>query len=57
MTVTYKRRVATTLENVQFLSWDHPLVHTAIDVVLTDVHGKSSMGFIAEPSLPKGPIG
>ena len=54
MTVTYKRRVATTLENVQFLSWDHPLVHTAIDVILTDVHGKSSMGFIAEPSLPKG---
>jgi len=54
MTVTYKRRVATTLENVQFLSWDHPLVHTAIDVVLTDVHGKSSIGFIAEPSLPKG---
>ena len=54
MTVTYKRRVATTLENVQFLSWDHPLVHTAMDVVLTDVHGKSSMSFIAEPSLPKG---
>ncbi|MEQ3640393.1 MAG: RNA polymerase-associated protein RapA [Alteromonas sp.] len=54
MTVTYKRRVATTLENVQFLSWDHPLVHTAIDVVLTDVHGKSSMGFIADPDLPKG---
>lgn len=54
MTVTYKRRVATTLENVHFLSWDHPLVHNAIDMVLTDMHGKSSMGFIAEPSLPKG---
>ena len=54
MTVTYKRRVATTLENVHFLSWDHPLVHTAIDVVLTDVHGKSSIGFIADPTLPKG---
>lgn len=54
MTVTYKRRVATTLENVQFLSWDHPLVHTAIDVILTDVHGKSSIGFSAEKTLPKG---
>jgi len=54
MTVTYKRRVATTLENVQFLSWDHPLVHTAIDLVLSDVHGKSSIGFIADPDLPKG---
>ncbi|WP_438499379.1 RNA polymerase-associated protein RapA [Alteromonas australica] len=54
MTVTYKRRVATVLENVHFLSWDHPLVHTAIDVILTDVHGKSSMGFMADPTLPKG---
>ena len=48
MTVTYKRRVATTLENVQFLSWDHPLVHTAMDVVLTIVHEKEQ----AWASLP-----
>ena len=54
MTVTYRRRAATTLEHVQFLSWDHPLVHNAIDMVLTEVHGKSSIGFIAEPDLPKG---
>lgn len=54
MTVTYSRRVATTLEHVHFLTWDHPLVHTAIDVVLTDVLGKSSMGFIKDKSLPTG---
>lgn len=54
MTVTYRRRVATTLEHVHFLSWDHPLVHNAIDMVLTDVLGKASVGFIADPSLPKG---
>ncbi|RDV27962.1 RNA polymerase-associated protein RapA [Alteromonas aestuariivivens] len=54
MTVTYRRRIATTLEHVHFLSWDHPLVHHAMDMVLTDVLGKSSVGFIAEPSLPTG---
>lgn len=54
MTVTYKRRVATALEHVHFLSWDHPLVHHAIDIVLTDIHGKSSIGFVVDPSLPKG---
>ena len=54
MTVTYKRRAATTLEHVHYLSWDHPLVHNAIDMILTDVNGKASMGFIKEPDLPKG---
>ncbi|QJR80391.1 RNA polymerase-associated protein RapA [Alteromonas pelagimontana] len=54
MTVTYRRRAATTLEHVHFLSWDHPLVHNAIDMVLTDVLGKSSVGFIADKNLPKG---
>ncbi len=54
MTVTYKRRAATTLEHVHFLSWDHPLVHNAIDMILTDVHGKASIGFIKDAALPKG---
>ncbi len=54
MTVTYRRRIATTLEHVHFLSWDHPLVHNAIDMVLTDVLGKASVGFIADKGLPKG---
>lgn len=54
MTVTYRRRVATTLEHVHYLSWDHPLVHNAVDVILTDTIGKASLGFIADRTLPKG---
>jgi len=54
MTVTYRRRVATTLEQVQFISWDHPLVQNVIDLLLTDVMGKASVGFAADPTLPKG---
>ncbi|MBU3021120.1 RNA polymerase-associated protein RapA [Aestuariibacter sp. A3R04] len=54
MTVTYRRRIATTLEHVHFLSWDHPLVHNAIDMVLSDTLGKASVGFIADRALPKG---
>ncbi|MFC3094297.1 RNA polymerase-associated protein RapA [Alteromonas sediminis] len=54
MTVTYRRNTATALEHVHFLSWDHPLVHSALDTVLLDVHGKSAMGFMADLSLPKG---
>ncbi len=54
MTVTYRRRVATTLEHVQFISWDHPLVQNVIDLLLTDVMGKASVGFATDPDQPKG---
>lgn len=54
MTVTFRRRTATTLENVHFLTWDHALIEQAIELVLTDIYGKSSVGFIAESQLPKG---
>ncbi|WP_137165785.1 RNA polymerase-associated protein RapA [Salinimonas lutimaris] len=54
MTVTFRRRVATTLEHVHYLSWDHPLVHNAVDLILTETVGKASLGFIADRELPKG---
>ncbi|MCW8109335.1 RNA polymerase-associated protein RapA [Alteromonas ponticola] len=54
MTVTYRRRIATTLEHVHFLTWDHPLVHSAIELVLTEVLGKSSVGFISDATKPAG---
>ncbi len=54
MTVTYRRRTATTLENVHFLTWDHPLIHHAMEMVMTDIYGKSSVGFVADTSQPKG---
>lgn len=54
MTITYERETATQLEHIHFISWDHPLVHNAIDMLLADVHGKSSMGFTATKSLPAG---
>ncbi len=54
MTITFRRRVATTLEHVHYISWDHPLVHNAVDLILTDTVGKASLGFIGDRMLPKG---
>lgn len=54
MTVTYERSAATQLEHVHFLSWDHPLVQHAMDMVTTDVSGKSAIGISQEKSLPPG---
>ncbi len=54
MTITYEREVATQLEHVHFVTWDHPLVHNAVDMLLSDVHGKSSMAFFSNKSIPAG---
>ncbi|MGB2426484.1 MAG: RNA polymerase-associated protein RapA [Alteromonas sp.] len=54
MDVTYRRTTAASLEHLQFISWDHPLVHNAMDMVLTDVLGKSSVAFIKSRELPTG---
>ncbi|XOV81051.1 MAG: RNA polymerase-associated protein RapA [Aestuariibacter sp.] len=54
MTVTYERETATQLEHIQYLTWDHPLVHNAIDMLLSDVQGKSSLAFVAQKEKPAG---
>lgn len=54
MTVTYERETATQLEHIQYLTWDHPLVHNAIDMLLSDVQGKSSLSFVAQKNKPAG---
>ena len=54
MDVTQRRTTAASLEHLQFISWDHPLVHNAMDMVLTDVLGKSSVAFIKSRELPTG---
>ncbi|WP_158966777.1 RNA polymerase-associated protein RapA [Paraglaciecola sp. L3A3] len=54
LTVTYERTTATLLEHVQFLSWDHPMIQHAMDMLTTDVIGKSSVAFCHDKSQPPG---
>lgn len=54
MTITYERTTATLLEHVTFLSWDHPMIHHAMDMLTTDIIGKSSIAFCRDKSLPAG---
>lgn len=54
MTITYERTTATTLENVHFFSWDHPMVNHAMDMIVTDLLGKSAIGVNIDKSLPPG---
>jgi ATP-dependent helicase HepA len=54
MTITYERTTATLLEHVTFLSWDHPMIHHAMDMLTTDMIGKSSVAFCRDKSMPAG---
>ncbi|MBL4631659.1 MAG: RNA polymerase-associated protein RapA [Paraglaciecola sp.] len=54
MTITYERTTATLLEHVTFLSWDHPMIQHAMDMLTTDVIGKSSIAFCKDKSKAAG---
>jgi ATP-dependent helicase HepA len=50
--LTYDRREALAREEMAFISPDHPLVRTAVDLVLEDEDGRSV--FVAWPDQPEG---
>ncbi|MCY7294263.1 RNA polymerase-associated protein RapA [Alteromonas sp. a30] len=54
MTVTYERDTATQLEHIHYLSWDHPLVNNAMDLLLSENHGKSAISLFSDKAKPAG---
>ena len=53
-TVTFDRETALACEDYQLLSWDHPMVRGAMDLVLSDEIGNASIGLLKNPALPVG---
>ena len=43
MTITYSRDTALTNEDIHFLTWDHPMVTGAMDIVLTSELGNTAL--------------
>lgn len=43
LSITYQREVASQLEHLQFVSWDHPMLQHAMDRLLGDNQGKSAL--------------
>lgn len=54
LTITYRRDIATAREELSFISWDHPFVHDAMDIITSEVNGKASLGFMNNSALPAG---
>lgn len=53
-TITFNRDTALVSENYQLLTWDHPMVRGAMDLVLSDDIGNSCIGLLKNPALPVG---
>ena len=56
MTVTYDRATALVYEDAQYLSWEHPLVTGAMDLVLGNETGNTALTSIRYRGTPPGSL-
>jgi ATP-dependent helicase HepA len=56
MTVTFSRDIALTNEDMAFLTWEHPLVTWAMDLVLTSELGNSGFTIIKDERFKPGTL-
>lgn len=54
--ITYDRDVALSREDVNFMTWENPIVEQALDLVATDIIGNSTMIAVKHSSLPAGTV-
>jgi len=54
LTVTYNRETALQLEDVTFLTWDHPMVNAGMDLVMNEATGQANAEILDTDVLPKG---
>ncbi|RAJ94943.1 helicase-related protein [Aliidiomarina maris] len=52
--VTFDRRTALHYDDVQFLTWEHPQVLTALELVMTEQHGSTTVAILKNKALPAG---
>jgi ATP-dependent helicase HepA len=53
-TVTFDRDLALAQEHIHFISWEHPMVQGALDLVTTDDIGNTSVAIFKNKALPAG---
>lgn len=55
-TVTFERELALMREDVQFLTWDSPLIRNGIDLITSGDIGKSAVSLLINKNLPAGTL-
>lgn len=56
VTVTYDRNQALAREDMQFLTWEHPMVQGGMDLVLSGTMGNTSVAIIKNKALKPGTL-
>lgn len=56
VTITLDRNIALAREDMVFLTWEHPMVRGAIDLLLNSEHGNSAISVLAHPDLDPGQL-
>ncbi len=56
ITVTYDREKALSRDDIQFLTWEHPMVNGAIDLVLSEDKGNASVCILKNKAIKAGTV-
>lgn len=56
VTVTFDRDLALAREEMEFLTWDHPMIRQGIDLVASGDIGKAAMALLINKQLPPGTL-
>jgi ATP-dependent helicase HepA len=56
VTITYDRNQALAREDMQFLTWEHPMVEGGMDLVLSGSMGNTAVGLIKNKALKPGTV-
>ncbi|MFR2425082.1 MAG: RNA polymerase-associated protein RapA [Haemophilus parainfluenzae] len=56
VTVTFDRQLALAREELEFLTWDHPMIRQGIDLIASGDIGKAAMALLVNKQLPAGTL-
>lgn len=56
VTVTFDRQLALAREELEFLTWDNPMIRQGIDLIASGDIGKASMALLVNKQLPAGTL-
>jgi ATP-dependent helicase HepA len=56
LTVTYDRNMALARDDMHFLTWEHPMVRGAIELVLSEDKGNSCVCILRNKAIPAGTL-
>ena len=54
VTITYNRELALSREDMQFITWEHPMVQGGMDLVLSGSMGNTAVALLNNKAIPPG---